>query len=58
MFPDIVPEFLARSIYLNNTLARMFFDQIARLPLGNDPALIKDHQPVAQMLGLIHVMGG
>ena len=33
-------------------------DQLRRRALGDDPALVHDHQPVAELLGLVHVVGG
>src|SRR5713101_2337006 len=33
-------------------------DEFARRPLGHDVPAVHDHQPVAQLLGLVHVMGG
>ena len=36
----------------------MLLDQLARRALGDDPAAVHDDQPVAQLLGLVHVVGG
>ena len=33
-------------------------DELRRRALGDDPGLVHDHQPVAQLLGLVHVVGG
>ena len=33
-------------------------DQLARRALGDDPALVHDDEPVAQLLGLVHVVRG
>ena len=33
-------------------------DEIARCALGRDTSAVHDHQPVAQLLGLVHVVGG
>ena len=33
-------------------------DQLARRALGDDLRLVHDDQPVAQLLGLVHVVGG
>ena len=33
-------------------------DQLTRGSLGGEPAVVHDHQPVAQLLGLVHVVRG
>ena len=33
-------------------------DELGGRALGHDPAVVDDHQPVAQLLGLVHVVGG
>ena len=33
-------------------------DQVGGPAVGDDPALVHDHQPVAEPLGLLHVVGG
>ena len=51
MLADAEPELgdLARGVGL---------DQLARAALGDDQALVHDDQPVAELLGLVHVVGG
>ena len=43
---------------LEHLAGRVLVDQRARRPLGDDPAVVHDDQPVAQLLGLVHVVGG
>ena len=37
---------------------RMLFDQLSRRSLGDDTATVHHHQPITQLLGFVHVMGG
>ena len=43
---------------LHDLAGGVSLDELARRALGHDPRLVHDHQPVAQLLGLVHVVGG
>ena len=47
-----------REAQLGDLACRIALDQLARAALGDDLRLVHDHQPVAQLLGLVHVVGG
>src|SRR5215472_5721761 len=49
---------IAADLELHNVMSAQAIDQIRRRALGDDHAVIDDRQPVAQALGLIHVVGG
>ena len=42
---------------LGHLAGRVALDQLARRALGDDLRLVHDHEPVAQLLGLVHVVG-
>ena len=43
---------------LQHLAGRVLFDQPARRALGDDAATVHHHQPVAQLLGFVHVVRG
>ena len=47
-----------REAQLGHLAGRVLLDERARAPLGDDLGLVHDHEPVAQLLGLVHVVSG
>src|SRR6516162_9877795 len=41
---------------LDHLAGRIALDELARRPLGGDPALVHDDEPVAELLRLVHVV--
>ena len=46
-----------REAHLQHLARRVLGDELARAPLGDDLRLVHDHEAVAQLLGLVHVVG-
>ena len=46
-----------REAQLQHLLGGVLVDQLARRALGHDLRLVHHHQPVAELLGLVHVVG-
>ena len=47
-----------REAQLDHLLGGVRLDQLARRALGGEAPLVHDDQPVAELLGLVHVVGG
>ena len=57
-WPSSVSWTPAREAQLDDLARGVALDELARRALGDDPRLVHDHEPVAQLLGLVHVVRG
>jgi hypothetical protein len=55
---DKGPEVLTRVIDFNDVAAHMFTDQFPGFALNEDQTMIDDDEPVTQLRGFLHIMGG
>ena len=56
-WPSSVSGDAGREAQLGDLAGRVLLDQRARAALGDDLGLVHDDEPVAQLLGLVHVVG-
>ena len=52
----LVPVVVGVEAQLDDLAGRVPVDQLARRALGDDAAAVHDHEPVAELLGLVHVV--
>jgi hypothetical protein len=53
-----IADRLSVQAQLEHLTGRVLFDQAARRALGHDAAPVHHDEPVAELLGLVHVVGG
>ena len=53
---DVLLLLVGVEAQLEHLAGRVLVDQRARAALGDDPAVVHDDEPVAQLLGLVHVV--
>ena len=49
---------VAAEAHLEHLARRVAADELGGGALGHDRALVDDHEPIAELLGLVHVVGG